>query len=276
MTTRGTALESLSSVESGISEPSSVGVDLTAMRQFMQSDRAGNNTASQHLNSMEIVDELAKKPVCEDSVCDGNSRHVDVYSTANFAEDQFDLLDKNDDSFIKADEITAYQERFKGTITPRMQEHLDALRSGYDSTMALANDEWGTENDGITRDDLDVLEDREDGARISEHIKEFATKHFDAADTNGNGFITADEIKAFEAKNKFNLEHPVSDRDALEVIGHLSEGRNMARATGDFLGMTTYNDTGRGLTRGQVSQAADMVKNGVESFTNPFFFFNKD
>ena len=179
----------------------------------------------------------------------------------------------NRDGFIKDDEIKAYQENYKENMTPRMKGHLDSLLKNYDSTMGLSNDEWGTENDGIIWKDLKVLEDREDGAAASEHIKEFVAKHFTETDTDKNGYITADEIKAYEKANV--MEHPVRDRDALEIIGNLSEDRNFAKATGDFLGMTDYQHSGRGLTRAQVSQGAELVKNGVEGFTNPFFFFDK-
>jgi hypothetical protein len=275
MTTRGNSLESLSSAESGFRQPSNVAVDLADMQHFQQSNPQDNNPSAQHLSRLNIADELAKKPVCEDSVCLGDVRHVDVYSTANFAQDQFELLDMDGNRFIKDDEIRAYEENFKGNMTPRMKGHLDSLRSNYDSTMALSNDEWGIENDGITLNDLKVLEDREDGAIAHEHIKEFAAKHFDETDTDGNGRITADEIKAYEQTNRFKMEHPVHDRDALKIIGHLSEDRNYARATGNYLGMTDYRNSGQGLTRAQVLQSAELVKNGVEGFTNPFFFFDK-
>lgn len=275
MTIRGGALESTNSFESGIQSASNLVVSSAEMRNFQQSDVSQNNTASQHLKPLEIVDDLAKKPVCEESVCFGDSRHVDVYSPANFAQDQFELLDKDGNGFIKDDEVKAYQERFKENMTPRMKGNLDSLLAKYQSTMALSNDEWGTENDGMTMKDLDVLEDREDGAAASEHIKEFAAKHFDETDTDKNGYITVTEIKAYEQVNQFKIEHPVRDREALKVIGNLSEGRNFARATGDFLGMTDYQNSGRGMTKAQVLHAAELVKNGVEGYTNPFFFFDK-
>ncbi len=275
MTTRGNSLESLSSVERGVRQLGNVSVDLADLQQFQISNPQDNNISAQHLSRLQIVDELAKKPVCEDSVCIGDVRHVDVYSTANFAQDQFELLDRDGNRYINDREIKTYEETFKANMTPRMKGHLDSLRSNYDSTMALSNDEWGIENDGITWNDLKVLEDREDGAIAYEHIKEFAAKHFDETDTNGNGRITADEIKAYEKTNQFRMEHPVHDRDALKIIGHLSEDRNYARATGNFLGMTDYQNGGQGLTKAQVSHAAELVKNGVDGFTNPFFFFDK-
>ncbi len=275
MTTRGNALENFSSVESGTRQPGNVAVELADMQQFQNANPQDNNTSARYLERMQLVDELAKKPVCEDSVCIGDVRHVDVYSTANFAQDQFELMDRDGNRYIKDDEIKAYEETFKANMTPRMKGHLDSLRSNYDSTMALSNDEWGTENDGITRNDLKVLEDREDGAIAYEHILEFAAKHFEETDTNRNGRITADEVKAYEQTNQFKMEHPVHDRDALKIIGHLSEDRNYARATGDFLGMTDYQNSGQGLTKAQVLQAAELVKNGVDGFTNPFFFFDK-
>jgi hypothetical protein len=273
MTFRGGALDVNTSVEN--QGASSLSVSLADGHVNLQSDTSRSSTATQHLKPLDIVDELANKPVCEESVCFGDSRHVDVFSPANFAQDQFKLLDKDGNGFIKDDEIKAYQERFKENMTPRMKENLDSLLANYQSTMQLANDEWGYENDGMTMRDLDVLEDREDGAAASEHIKEFAAKHFDETDTDKNGYITAREIKAYEQANQFRMEHPVRDREALNVIGNLSEDRNYARATGDYLGMTDYTNSGRGLTRAQVLQAAELVKNGVEGFTNPFFFFDK-
>lgn len=275
MTIRGGSPESFSSVEGGTRQSGNVVVDLAEMQEFQRSDMPQNNVSSKILERLQLIDEMAKKPVCEESVCIGEVRHVDVYSTANFAQDQFELLDKNRDGFIKDDEITAYQDIFKEHMTPRMKGHLDSLRSNYDSTMSLSNDEWGIENDGITRDDLRVLEDREDGLIASQHIKEFVAKHFDETDTNKNGYVTADEIKAYEKANEFKLEHPVHDRDALKVIGHLAEDRNYAKVTGDFLGMTDYSNSGRGLTRAQVSQSAEIVKNGVKGFSDPFFLFEK-
>jgi len=219
-----------------------------------------------------LRDELFKMPVCEESVCTGEQRHVDVFSAANFADDQFELFDSNSDRFISDKEIVEYETNFGATMTERMRQHIQFLKTNYAMISNLHNDEWGPENDGMTVKDLDVLEDKEDGQEAYVHIREIEKDHFSKIDADGNGRITHAEINAFA--NGRPMEHPVRDRDALRILSHLSEGRNYSRAIGDWIGMTDYRNSGRGLTRAQVMQSAELVKDGVEAHVSPFYMLD--
>ena len=274
MTQRGSALESVSPIEAGSRGAANITVNLAEMQRFQQSDTAQSSTAGQILKPVQLVDELAKKPVCEESICFGDVRHVDVFSTANFAESEFRLLDKDGNRFITDTEIKAYQERFKETMTPRMAGHLDSLSKNYTSIMRLSNDELGLEKQGISDDDIDVLEDKENGAAASEHIKEFVTKHFDAVDSDRNGIMTAQELKNWEAANKFNIEHPVRDREAMKVLGYASQAHDSWTAMTDAIGWSSAQSATRGLTRAQALETAEKVKNGIGENIDHFFFFD--
>lgn len=258
------------SLEGGKPETTSVVVSLGDMQQFQQSDRSQGNTTAQHIKPMELVD-LAKQPVCEDGFCPGGTRHVDVFSTANFAQGEFRLLDKDNNKYITDDEIKAYQERFKETMTPKMKGHLDSLLSNYRANMGLYNDEPFFERSGITMHDLDTMQDIEDGVGASERIKAFVDKHFDETDTNKDGKLTASELRTWEANHKFGNENPVRHRDAMNVLGHLSEGDNFARATGDYLGMVDYRRE-PGLTKAQAMVASELIKKGIKEYTDDFFY----
>ena len=246
-------------------------VSLGEMQQFQQSDRPQSNSTSQHVKPMELVD-LAKQPVCEDGFCPGGTRHVDVFSTANFAQGEFKLLDKDNNNYITDGEIKAYQERFKETMTPKMKAHLDSLLSNYKANMTLSNDEVFFERSGITMHDLDVMQDIEDGVGASERIKAFVDKHFDDADTNKDGKLIPDELRAWQSTHKFGNENPVRHSDAMNVLGHLSEGRNFARAVGDYLGMTDYRSQDQGLTKAQAKVASELIKKGIKGYTEDFFY----
>ena len=60
------------------------GRQLADMQQFKQPDQSQNDISPKILAQMQIVDEMAKKPVCEDSVCIGDVRHVDVFFDRKF------------------------------------------------------------------------------------------------------------------------------------------------------------------------------------------------
>ncbi len=275
MTQRGQALETVSPIEGGHHLNGNVIVDLSEMQRFQQSEVPQSNTAAQHLKPLQVVDELAQQPVCEAGICVGYFRHVDVFSTANFGQDQFNLLDKDGNKFITEEEIGAYRERFKENMTPRMAEHLDNLSKSYRAILSLSNDESGYERKGITMSDLYTLEEREDGAAASEHIKEFVVKHFTEVDADKNGIMTGAELKNWEAANKFNIEHPVRDRTAMEVLGYFTQAHDSITAIGDYLGISDPNSATRGLTRAQALETAEKVKNGINKQIDNFFFFDK-
>jgi Ca2+-binding EF-hand superfamily protein len=126
----------------------------------------------------------------------------------------FDELDSNRDGFINNGEIeTAMQNPcYSGTDA----QALVALHRRRGEIQELSNDEWGFENDGITRNDATELGRQATGLRNELNqdaaAANYGTAHFATLDADHNGYINDTEIN--RALNDTAL--PVQDRAALE------------------------------------------------------------
>lgn len=81
-----------------------------------------------------------------------SSSEVDAKDMQKLFEANLPKLDKNQDGFVSKDEIdTAFADP---SVTGRDAQFISALRNNRESLQALSNDEFGPENDGITRADM--------------------------------------------------------------------------------------------------------------------------
>ncbi len=127
----------------------------------------------------------AGKPACDAVAATGDLRPALDYAGKNF-----DKLDADKDGFITADEIDKYTRANKDSLTPQDIANLRALKEKVGKVEDQSNDEWGWENNGITRKDIDNSKERIDALA-------YGKDHFDKMDGNGDGFVTADEIDAY-------------------------------------------------------------------------------
>ncbi|MBS1957812.1 MAG: hypothetical protein JST89_26745, partial [Cyanobacteria bacterium SZAS-4] len=90
-----------------------------------------------------------------------NAKQIEQVSVAKGfldKEDNFKKIDSDGDNFLTKDELTKALERKDLSAEERVS--LQFLIDHYSDIEDAHNDEWGPENDGITRDDLDYYGDK--------------------------------------------------------------------------------------------------------------------
>src|SRR5207253_7469603 len=131
------------------------------------------------------------------------------FKAFDYAQKNFDKLDGNGDGFISADEIDGYIKAQGGKLNADELEKLDYLKKNISQIEDYSNDEWGFENDGITRHDLIEGRKQEGTDTLKTGVKDsdstssygdlrpaldYVQKNFDKIDADHNGFISKDDI----------------------------------------------------------------------------------
>jgi Ca2+-binding EF-hand superfamily protein len=155
----------------------------------------------------------------------------------------FNELDSNRDGFINNGEIeTAMQ---NPCYSGRDAQALVALHRQQGQIEELSNDEWGYENDGITRSDATELGRQATSLRneINQdaNTANYGTEHFGTLDADHNGYINDTEIS--RALNDSAL--PAQDRAALEHMR--DQYQQIERAHNDEFGRENS-----GISRGDL------------------------
>ncbi len=128
----------------------------------------------------------------------------------------FDKIDTDHDGFLSQTELSAavQNDQFKGEDA----QVVAALYDNRNKLQKLSNDEFGPENDGITKADLAEF-DKLEAAAVSENSSAFNAKkwmdngeNFKKADSDGDGFLSEKELDAALATAGD------SDKQALEYL----------------------------------------------------------
>ena len=109
-------------------------------------------------------------------------------------EANFDRLNTDGNQFISDDEIdhAVLDQSFQG----RDAQMLSALKVARDELEELRNDEFGDEDDGITRGDMNEFNRQVVETTTANKIKEFTNRNFTVLDRDHDGYIAADELTA--------------------------------------------------------------------------------
>jgi len=113
----------------------------------------------------------------------------------------FSRIDKDNDGFLTKNELaTAKVDR---SFSAPDAKEIDQLYRRVDRVQNLVDDEWGFENDGISRGDLKEFEDRRQTEMVAHsRAREWAKNNFDRFDQNGDGYLRLGEIDdGLESKN---------------------------------------------------------------------------
>lgn len=150
--------------------------------------------------------------VTKDDLADAQER----FKAFDYAQKNFEKLDTDSDGYITAEEIEGYI-KDRRDLSQSDLKKLNYLKDHVGDIEETSNDEWGDENDGITRYDLNAAKAEDGTERMSsqeqscETIKatgdlrpalDFARDNFDKIDADKDGFIDADEIRDFADANK--------------------------------------------------------------------------
>jgi Ca2+-binding EF-hand superfamily protein len=94
----------------------------------------------------------------------------------DYANKNFDKLDKDNNGHVNADEIKAYMKANEGKLSKDEQKTLETLAKDMDRLQGMNNDEWFFENDGFTRHDLVEARQQEGTQSVKIAEKNFAYK----------------------------------------------------------------------------------------------------
>lgn len=115
-------------------------------------------------------------------------------------EKNFSRLDKDRDGFVSGKEIDmALQD---GSFRGEDAELVNALKNHWKTIEDLSNDEYGPENNGVSLADARKLQENmsqrrntlEEESNSAWSIKDYGINNFSKLDSNGNGYITSQEI----------------------------------------------------------------------------------
>lgn len=80
--------------------------------------------------------------------------HKKAMGYAKLAREKFDLIDRDQDGFIERDELEEAHRNPHANLSKEDRALIEEMRREFSSIEDVSNDEWGPENDGITKDDL--------------------------------------------------------------------------------------------------------------------------
>ena len=164
-------------------------------------------------------------------------------SGLDYVRKRFAFIDQDGDNHVTKTEIDKYIKDNEKSLTSAETTALKRISGKVDDLEEMSNDETGDENDGITRQDIDVAEQRMKAI-------EFAQKNYEKLDGNGDGFVSADEVDGYVRANSDRLN--AQDRASLDFlkneIGDLEEYSN-----------DEFGDENDGFTKADLKGALDEI-----------------
>lgn len=150
-------------------------------------------------------------------------------SELDYVKNNFDKLDKSKDGHVTKEEIDDYIKSHKDLskqeveTLKKVSANMNKLENNNQDAELIPTGEgavYGPEG-GITKKDLDVANQRM-------KAEEYANKNFDKFDTNNDGHVNADELKAYMKANEgklskeetANLQHLIKDMDRLQGMAN--------------------------------------------------------
>jgi len=211
-------LESGNTRQFSDSEHSSLsGSGLDLLKDGRQLNFTAGGSADKHLSSVAFdvgateTQQLTKEP--SGHVGDGKFNPGRPFSQNEIALKIFDRVDSDQNGYLSKSELATAE----ADETYDMVEHytIANLHENVDSIQVLKNDEWGWENDGITRGDLREREVRSRSAATAATSSEsWADTRFWMFDTDRNRKLSRTEIMA-------GLYNPEANRQDKEMLTYL-------------------------------------------------------
>lgn len=191
------------------------------------------------------------------------SREATEQLSSNFAS-----IDKNKNDFVTSTEVSAGVQA--GTISQNSAQY---LASNFHSIEAASNDEWGSENDGITRDDLKAFESARETLPannffegLADHlagepalIDEFINDRFDQIDLNTDDHLSRSEMN-FAALNK----HSNLSQQEKDLVGLLIEHDEIF----EFKHAKSMKDSEPLLSKSDMTELSDAVEGRADDQQN--------
>lgn len=189
------------------------------------------------------------------------------FKAFDYAQKNFDKLDGNGDGYITVDELNGYMKSKGSKLDAEEQEKIDYLKANIGDIEEYSNDEFGDENDGITRHDL-LAAKQEDGTdqmkagqpacsdekvEATEDLRpalDYAKKNFEKLDGDKDGYITADEIDQYVTANRGS----VSPEDLAKLRALKAKVSDVEELSNDELG-----DENDGITKKDIDMSRERI-----------------
>ncbi len=130
---------------------------------------------------------------------------------------EFPKFDADEDGFLTKEELTKAMENEQDELTRR---GLERLIANYDSTMARSNDEWGFENFGVTRDDLQSEHRAKQDWVDDALVRALEKRGISDLDADKNGMISREEVSTSiengNADDKLMLDYMLRKYDDIK------------------------------------------------------------
>lgn len=192
----------------------------------------------------------------------------DLRAALNYAEKNFAKLDGDKDGHITEGEIDQYMTANKDSVSPEDLANLRALKAKVSEVEELSNDEFGDENDGITKKDIAMSKERIDALA-------YGKENFDKLDGNGDGYVTAEDIDAYikargdvSPEEKKKLEYLKKEADDLQDYHNDEWGfENDGITKGDLADALT--ELGSGSAKGDLQKPCPTGENTTQPGDKP-------
>lgn len=130
-------------------------------------------------------------------------------SGLDYLRKRFASVDEDGDNYVTKSEIDKYVKDNEKTLTSAETLALKRLGSKVDDLEEMYNDEFGDENDGITRQDINIAEEQMKAT-------EYAKQNFSKLDLDGDGYVTSGEVNSYVRANSDSLS--ANDRANLDYL----------------------------------------------------------
>jgi hypothetical protein len=170
-----------------------------------------------------LVMDCVRKDLNNEQAANQNANATDklqaaaAQEVAKYAVSHFDELDQDHNGFLTIPDLQEIPDR-------RMRQ---ALINNIESLQSLSNDEWGFENDGITKNDLQALADNAqkmpEQMKVAREMKETLERNFSQiVSPMAPDFITRQNLAEAIESEKFSEGDTATMKTALEHFHDLS------------------------------------------------------
>lgn len=156
-----------------------------------------------------------------------------VNAMIDLAQKNFTSIDKDKNGYLTPQEIS----KFASTTAGPDRKLAEGLGMSVEKIQTMSNDEWGWENDGITKKDLAELKKSADAMAPAmaqaRAIQEMLSRNFQLVDTTANGRIHRYELVEATKNPAFSGKDAELMKDALEKFGEIGRkpGKSSRRIT---------------------------------------------
>ncbi len=110
-----------------------------------------------------------------------------------YADKHFDKIDADGDGHMSSDELDKYLE--DKNLTGEDRKAVEILKKRQDNIEGLSDDEFGPENDGITKKDLQALADLGSTQHEAQDMYSYVKDNMSKLDKDGDGLLNRQELE---------------------------------------------------------------------------------